>query len=84
MKINLVLNLFNNRIDYSFFLLFSCFEASAICVKVLERAGAFLFIIRTLQRPLERLSIVAIKYLSGSKLVQTSYSMSRNLYKEWR
>ena len=53
--------------------------ASALRVNVLERAGALLFLIRTLQRPLERLSMVAIKYLSGPKLVQTSYSMSRKL-----
>ena len=32
----------------------------------------------------ERLSIAAIKYLSVPKLVQTSYSMSRKSYKEWR
>ena len=60
------------------------FIASALRVKVLERAGALLFLIRTLQRPLERLSIAAIKYLSGPKLVQTSYSMSRKSYEEWR
>ena len=84
MKINLVLNLFNNRIDYSFFLLSSYLKASALRVKVLERVGALLFLIRTLQRPLKRLSMVAIKYLSGPKLVQTSYStISKSLY-EWR
>ena len=77
MKIILVFNLFNNIIDCSFFSLFSCLKLSALRVKVLERAGALLFLIRTLQRPLERLSIAAIKYLSGPKLVQTSYSMSR-------
>ncbi len=53
------------------------FTASALRVKVLERAGALLFLIRTLQRQLERLSITAIKYLSGPKLVQTSQSISR-------
>ena len=76
MKIILVFNLFNNIIDCSFSL-FSCLKLSALRVKVLERAGVLLFLIRTLQRPLERLSIAAIKYLSGPKLVQTSYSMSR-------
>ena len=60
------------------------FIASALRVKVIERAGALLFLIRTLQRPLERLSIDAIKYLSGPKLVQTSYSMSRKYLSEWR
>ena len=84
MKIILVLKLFNNRIDYGLFLLFACFKASALRVKVLNRVGALLFFIRTLQRPLERLSIVAIKYLSGPKLVQTSYSMFRKYLFEWR
>ena len=45
--------------------------------EVLERVGALLFLIRTLQHPLQRLFMVAIKYLSGPKLDQTSYLMSR-------
>ncbi len=59
------------------------FIASALRVKVLERVGALLFLIRTFQRPLERLSIAAIKCLSGPKLVQTSYSMFRKSLYEW-
>ena len=39
-----------------------------------------LFLVQTLQCPLERLSIAPIKYISVLNLVQTSYSMSRKSY----
>ena len=50
-------------------------------MKVLERVGALLFLIRTLQRPLERLSIVAIKYLSGPKLFQQVIQCQESIYR---